>query len=146
MLHLAQVQRDPASSKMGLRLLAHQKGDRVWRVDDSKFLLLDEDGLSEGLLVLVELCENFNVIQLKEAKDWVIELVRQYLTKEAITPEFIDAEQAKLEQWRQELTSQSQDLTRLRLEMETRREQLQELEASLKLEREKLQLDSNSEE
>lgn len=146
MLHLAQVQRNPTSGEIGLRLLAYQKGDRFWGLGNSKFLPLEEDGLSEGLLILVELSENFNIIEMENAKDWIVNLVQQHLTKEAMTSEFIEAEQARLEQWRQELTSQSQDLTRLRLEMETRREQLQELEANLKLEREKLQLDGDKEE
>ena len=141
MLHLAQVRRNSTSGKMELQLLAHQKSEFAWAVSESIVLPFEEEEfLNEGLLLLVELCENSHIINVREAKDWVINLVKQYLTKDLITPAFIEAEQLKIEQWRQELTSQSQDLTRLRLEIETRREQLQELEANLRLEREKLQL------
>ena len=141
MLHLAQVRRNSTSGKMELQLLAHQKSESAWAVNDSTFLPFDQkEFLHEGILLLVELGENFHLISVKEAKDWVISLVKQYLTKDLITPAFIEAEQLRIEQWRRELTSQSQDLTRLRLEIETRREQLQELEANLRLEREKLQL------
>lgn len=140
MLHLAQVRRNSTSGKKELQLLAHQKSEYVWVINDSTVLPFEQEEFVEGMLLLIELGENSLIISAKEAKDWVLGLVKQYLTKDWISPAFIEAEQTRIEQWRRELTSQSQDLTRLRLEIETRREQLQELEANLRLEREKLQL------
>ncbi|MGK7872853.1 MAG: hypothetical protein AB4426_05930 [Xenococcaceae cyanobacterium] len=140
MIHLAQVQRNPTSSKMELHLLAHQKSEHIWGVSKSESLSLDEENsLSEGLLVLVECSENKEILSIQEAKDWVLGLVKKYLTNGAITPEFVEEEQARVEQWRQEITLQSQDLSRQRLEIETLREQLQDLEASLERDKEKLE-------
>lgn len=144
MLHLAQVQKNTTSGKTNLVLLAAQKNNNVWEVQDLEPVPYDQRNLSEGMLVLVSLGENCQILEIKDAKNWVVSLVQQYLTV-PMTPEFIEAERARLEQWRRELTSQSQDVTRLRLEIETRREQLQELEASLKLEKEKLKWQSRNE-
>ncbi len=141
MLHLAQVQKNLTSGEMELKLLAQQKSEHIWGVSNSESLPLDEaNSLSEGLLVLVECNENSQIVGIKEAKDWVVNLVRQYLTNQAITPEFVEKEQARIEQWRQEITAQSLDLTRRNLEIETRREQLQELETSLQQEKEDLEI------
>ncbi|MGF1481126.1 MAG: hypothetical protein ACFB4I_16850 [Cyanophyceae cyanobacterium] len=145
MLHLAQVQKNSTSGETNLVLLAAQKNKDVWEIKNSESLPYDQRNLTEGMLVLVSLGENYQILEIKDAKNWVVGLVQQYLTVGSITPEFIEAERARLEQWRRELTSQSQDVTRLRLEVETRREQLQELEASLKLEREKLKWQSQNE-
>ena len=65
------------------------------------------------------------------ATDWLLDVVKQHFAKGMITPDFVRKEQAKIETWRQEITSQSQDLTRRQLEIETRREQLEELEKKL---------------
>ena len=139
MLYLAQVKKNLTSGGIELQLLAHQQSEHIWEVGDLASMPLSQrDGLSDGLLVLVDLGENHETLEIREAKDWVLNLVQQYLSNSAITPEFVAQEQARIEKWRQELTTQNQDLTRLRLEIETRREQLQELEASLKEEKDKL--------
>ena len=57
--------------------------------------------------------------------------MQHYFDKGVITEAFIKKEQEKIETWRQEITAQSQDLTRRQLEIETRREQLEELEQKL---------------
>jgi hypothetical protein len=141
MLNLAQVKKNLISGETELQLLARQKSDCVWEISQSEALPLDQSNcLSEGLLVLVDLGEENRILSITEAKDWVLGLVKQYLTNSAITPEFVKQEQAKIEQWRQEIASKSQDLTRRYLEIETRREQLQELEETLTREKEKLAL------
>ena len=139
MLHLAQVQIDPASGKLQLQLLARQESEYVWEVNNSEALLLaKETSLAEGVLVLVEMGQNQQIISIQEAKDWVLSILQQYLTKNAINPQFIESEQSKVEQWRQEITAQNLELNRRALEIETRREQLQELEQDLKRDREEL--------
>ena len=90
MLHLAQVRRNSTSGKMELQLLAHQKSEFAWAVNESIVLPFEEEEfLNEGLLLLVELGENSHIVNVREAKDWVISLVKQYLTKDLITPAFI---------------------------------------------------------
>lgn len=139
MLHLAQVKKNLISGEIELHLLARQKSDCVWEMNDLQSLSLGEvNSLNEGLLVLVEMDEDCRILSIKEAKDWILSLVQQYLTDSAVTPEFVKQEQIKIERWRQEMASKSQDLTRRHLEIETRREQLQELEETLTREKEKL--------
>ena len=92
-----------------------------------------------GVLVLVEIGEEQQIISIQEAKEWILTILQQHLTRNAINPQFIKAEQSKVEKWRQEITAQNLDLNRRALEIETRREQLQELELQLKRDREELE-------
>jgi uncharacterized protein (DUF3084 family) len=52
----------------------------------------------------------------------------------------LQQESERVEQWRQSLTLQSQEIARRTLELEARREQLQELEEELRREKKKLEL------
>jgi hypothetical protein len=141
MLYLAQVTRDPISGEIKLLILANQQSEHIWATSNSEVLSIGaQNCLPEGLLILVEVDEDRQIIEIKEAKDWIVSLIGQYLSESSITPEFVQQEQARIEQWRQEIASQSLDLTRRYLEVETQREQIQELEANLKLEKEKLEL------
>lgn len=147
MLHLAQVQRNKSSGEMELQLLARQISEYCWEIVENKSFPLkekEERQLSENLLVLVEFDRDMRILNIDNAKPWTIGLIEKYLTESAITPEFVDREQMKVEEWRQELTTKSLDLTRQQLEIETRREQLQELETSLQ--REKMELEARWEE
>jgi hypothetical protein len=139
MLYLAQVQTNSASGEMGLQLLAHQESEYVWEVSNVEAVpLAKETSLCEGVLVLVEMGEDRQIISIQEATDWILTILQQHLTKNAINPQFIEAEQHKVEQWRQEITAQNLELNRRALEIETRREQLQELEHDLKRDKEEL--------
>lgn len=141
MLYLAQVNKNLTSGAIELQVLACQRSEHSWEIDTAEVLPIGkENSLCEDSLVLVELDENQKIIEIKNAKDWVINLIQQYLSVSSITPEFVREEQARIEEWRQEITAQSLDLTRRYLEVETQREQIQELEASLKLEKEKLEI------
>lgn len=136
MLHLAQVQRNESSGNVELRLLAQQESQYSWAIMNSADTIpaTNFDALNEGVLVLVELCHDYKVLNIREAKDWVLELVQQYLTN-GITPAFLEQEAERAEQWRQDLTLQSQELARKTLELEARREQIQRLEEDLKREK-----------
>ena len=136
MLYLAQVETKPSSGEIQLQVLARQESEYVWSVDNSETLILaKESSLCEGVLVLVEMSQERQIISIQDAKEWVLSILQQYLTKNAINPQFIEAEQRKVEQWRQEITAQNLELNRRALEIETRREQLQELEQELKRDR-----------
>ncbi|CDN16677.1 FIG00876815: hypothetical protein [Richelia intracellularis] len=89
--------------------------------------------LTENLLVLVELSSTGKIEWVEEATNWVLNLVRTFLTT-GITPEILRQEAEKAEKWRQDLTLQSQDLARRSLELEARREQIQSLEENIKRE------------
>ena len=139
MLHLAQVQINPDSEEIQLQVLARQESEYVWSVDNSKTLPLNkESSLCAGVLILVEMNREGQIVSIQDAKEWVLSILQQHLTKNAIDPQFIETEQSKVEKWRQEITAQNLELNRRALEIETRREQLQELEQELKRDREEL--------
>lgn len=140
MLHLAQVEKNDFSGEVELRLLARQQAEYTWAViapedDFSVVQSIDNTAshlyLNQGLLVLVELSETNQVLSIREAKDWVLDMVRQYLVL-GVTPEFLQREAERAEEWRQDLTLQSQELARRLMEMEARQEQIQHLEEDLK--------------
>jgi hypothetical protein len=155
MLHLAKVKQNHFSGEMELHLLAHQTSDGAWEVIETKIFPFncvpnelkkegEENYLRQGVLILVEFTQDFQIVEIREATNWIVNFIERSSTEASIDPEFIDREQARVEEWRQELTTKSLDLTRQQLEIETRREQLQELETSLQ--KEKLELEARREE
>lgn len=139
MLYLAQVTKKGLLGKTTLRLLARRKPDETWApISGEELVEMENNVYNEGILVLAEVGAGRQVLHIKEAKDWVLGLVRQYLGK-GITPEFLEKEVERAEQWRQSLTLQSQDLARRTVELETRREQIQALEEKLRREKRLLQ-------
>lgn len=132
MLHLAQVQNKENGGGVELRLLARQHSENSWAViNPDNVPYTNSNSLQEGMLVLIELSDQREVLSVQNAKDWVLDLVQQYLTI-GVSPNFLKEEAERAEQWRQKLTLESQDLTRRHLEMEARREQIQTLEEDLK--------------
>ncbi|MGK7933653.1 MAG: hypothetical protein AB4041_19780 [Microcystaceae cyanobacterium] len=133
MLYLAYVQKKSDSGETKLCLLAYQKADQLWQMVTSEIVNCHEIDVGEvGNLVLVKLTENQQVVTVENAKEWVVGLVKEYLSYPSLTPEWIEKEQARIEQGRQEITAKSLDLTRRQLELETQREQIQALENQLK--------------
>ena len=133
MLHLAQVQQNQISDEPELRILATQDSENSWSLINKEQILPSPHGkgLSEGLLVLVETDDQKGITNIQSAKNWVLDFVEKYLTL-GITPSFLQQESARIEEWRQDLTLQSQDLGRRQWEMEARREQIQTLEEEIK--------------
>ncbi len=145
MLYLAQVETCDPADTVRLKLLACQEGDRVWSVlaDSEPRLILDmtvdlKATLNRGVLVLVQLSDNQEVLGIELATDWVLALVNDYLS-DGLTPTFFKQEVAHVEAGRQWLASQMQDLGRRALEVEARREEIQILEENLKQERRELE-------
>jgi hypothetical protein len=139
MLHLAQVHKTGFSSQAGLRLLAVQTSETVWSIitEAESFLAVEVNDYSKGELVLVELSSTNQVLSLRDATDWVLDFVGKFLVT-GITPDFLQQETIRAEQWRQSLTLQSQELDRRALELEARREQIQTLEEELKQKKQQL--------
>ncbi|MBE9221136.1 hypothetical protein IQ215_00350 [Cyanobacterium stanieri LEGE 03274] len=140
MLYLAQVVENNISQKLELHLLAMEESSNQWTFCNEEYLSLpDEIESCQGLLLLLDINEKREIIRYRDAKDWVLNIIRDFVTNEGEKcSDFFVNEQVRIEQWRQELTLESQDLTRIKLEMETRREELQQLEHNLSLERKKL--------
>lgn len=143
MLYLAQVQKKGLLGKSGLQLLARQKSENAWAtlVEEETILATEASNFNEGMLVLVELGPSRQALSVYDAKPWLLDVVQKFLVN-GITPEFLQQETERAEQWRQSLTLQSQELDRRALELEARKEQIQEMEAKLK--REKKALDAHS--
>ncbi|MEG4021984.1 hypothetical protein [Microcoleus sp. S13C4] len=150
MLYLAQVQNQENLGDISLQLLACQNSDNTWAILSEKFFLtLQKDFaqnsinsatnvLNEGILVLANVDENSQVLHIQAATNWVLQLVEKYLTT-GFTPDFLQQEAQKAEDWRQSLTLQSQELSRRLIEVEARREQIQNLEAKLQQEKQLLE-------
>lgn len=140
MLYLAQVKNQEVLGEASLELLACQNADDSWAIlSEQKVLTLPKifaresnnfvaNILNEGVLVLADIGENSEILNMRSATNWVVELVDKYL-KNGITLEFLQQEAEKAEEWRQSLTLQSQELSRRLIEVEARREQIQNLEA-----------------
>ena len=143
MLYLAEVQNQENLGEISLQLLASHTSDDTWAIlTEESFLTLPKDFaqnvLNEGMLVLADIGENSKVLHIQAATNWVLELVKKYLTT-GFTPDFLHQEAQKAEGWRQSLTLQSQELSRRLIEVEARREQIQNLEAKLQQEKQLLE-------
>lgn len=146
MLYLAQVVKRERRGRASLKLLAQKKGEYAWATcaDEETVFLEDSSAhcdtttLNEGMLVLVELNTAREVQQVQDAKTWVLEIVKDYLSN-GVSPAFLQEETHRAEQWRQSLTLQSQELGRQALEMEARRDQFQELEENLNTKKKQLE-------
>ncbi|MBD2132359.1 hypothetical protein H6F47_07920 [Sphaerospermopsis sp. FACHB-1094] len=132
MLYLAQVCKNDFLGQYQLRLLARQESEYLWSIisEDTCILLAKGSIMNEKVLVLVELSPTGEIETIEDATSWVLYLVQTYL-KTGITPEFLQQEAEKAEQWRQSLTLQNQDLARRTLELEARHEQIQALQESI---------------
>lgn len=138
MLHLARIQRKTLLGKAEVLLLARQRSEYAWELIESAELCLaaEANALHEGNLVLLDLDDD-KVSNLRDATDWIVKTLGDYLAI-GITPEQLQEEIERAEQWRQSLTLQSQEIGRRVLETEARRDQIQQLEENLKKEKEEI--------
>jgi hypothetical protein len=145
MLYLAQVHKNEFLEQHQLRLLARQEADNLWVIiPEEAFILLGKGNImSEKLLLLVELSATGEIERIDDATNWILHLVQTYLST-GITPDFLEQEAERAEQWRQSLTLQNQDLARRTLELEARREQIQALEESIKRDKNGFQKEESS--
>ena len=152
MRYLAQVHREDLTHTAGhppsaFLLIAVQESDDIWELVEGAPIVKSDRAASYGLntWVLINTSDRQEVLQVEDAKSWIIDLIENYLTL-GVTPEFLRQETERAEQWRQSLTLQSQELDRRALELEARREQLQALEAELKREKQELEDPENTSE
>jgi hypothetical protein len=140
MRYLAQVLPADAAEAPGFVLLAFQESDEAWSISETHSILSSAQATTQlpGNWVLVDLTDSREVVLVQDAKPWILQVIKTYLTF-GITPEFLQQETERAEQWRQSLTLRSQELDRRALEQEARREQIQALEADLKREKQQLE-------
>ncbi|KJH73491.1 pilus motility taxis protein HmpF [Aliterella atlantica] len=132
MLYLAEVQKQKVksgfmgSAKAELKLLAYQRADQSWTpVPGEEAIAAEEvNHLNPGALVLADLNPNRQVQQVREAGRPLVGILQAFSRQ----LEKSKAQEEEIEQWKQSLTYQSEELNRRNMEMEARLDQLQHIE------------------
>ena len=132
MLYLAEVQKKTgfiSSGKPEFKLIACQRGENSWTAvpGDETIGAPDDAAYNAGALVMVELTNNRQVQRHYEAGRSLVSILQTFsnLSKKSKTQE------EEIEQWKQSLTFQSQELNRRELELEARQEQVEQAEADV---------------
>jgi chromosome segregation ATPase len=142
--YLAEVQKQAKSFiggvKTELKLLAFQRNDQSWAGVPTEESIVAEEAnqFNHGVLVLVDLGGNRQVQRPpKEAGKELVAILQNF-------SRLLDKsknQEDEIEQWRQSLTYQSQELHRREMEIESQAEQLQQLEQEWeKLEAQRLEV------
>ncbi|MEA5449772.1 pilus motility taxis protein HmpF [Leptolyngbya sp. CCNP1308] len=132
MLYLAEVQKKTGfigSGKPEFKLLACQRSENSWSAvtGDETLVAPDDASYNAGALVMVDVSGNRQVQRHYEAGRSLTTILQNFsnLSKKSKTQE------EEIEQWKQSLTFQSQELNRRELELESRQEQVEQAEADL---------------
>ncbi|MEH1801657.1 MAG: pilus motility taxis protein HmpF [Nostoc sp.] len=149
MLYLAEVQKQKGGllsggAKTELKLLACQRTDQNWStVSEEVIAAEDASKLNDGALVLVELNPNRQVQRIQEAGRPLVNILQNFSRQ----LEKFKLKEDEIDQWKQSLTFQAQELNRREMDMEVRSEQLQQLEEELQhLEEQKQEVDTSRQE
>ena len=131
MLYLAEVQKQSKGFMGGLetklKLLACQRSDQSWStITGNEFIPAEEaSNFGEGALVTVQLGVNRQIQGTPElAANRVVGILQGF----SRLLEKTKNQEDEIEQWKESLTIQSEELSRRELEMETRLEQLRQIE------------------
>ncbi|MEH2164508.1 MAG: pilus motility taxis protein HmpF [Nostoc sp.] len=149
MLYLAEVQKQKGgllsgSGKTELKLLACQRTDQNWStVSEEVIAAEDASKLNDGALVLVELNPNRQVQRIQEAGRPLVNILQNFSRQ----LEKFKLKEDEIDQWKQSLTFQAQELNRREMDMEVRSEELQNMEEELQqLEQQKQVVDTSRQE
>ena len=145
MLYLAEVQKQSKSFiggiKTELKLLAFQRNDQNWAAVPNEETIAAEEAnnFNAGVLVLVDLGVNRQVQKPPEVAGRQLANVLQNFTR---LLEKSKNQEEEIEQWRQSLTYQSQELHRREMEIEAQLEQMQQVESEFeRLEQQRQEID-----
>ncbi|NEQ97141.1 MAG: hypothetical protein F6K30_10510 [Cyanothece sp. SIO2G6] len=131
MLYLAEVQKKTrafGSGKAEFRLLACQRAEYSWSAVGEEIIPAPDDvPYNSGALVLVDLSGNRSVQRYTEAGKQLVGILQNFSKLQ----EKFKTQEEDIEQWKQSLTYQSQELNRREMELEIRQEQAQEVEDEL---------------
>ncbi|WP_413171284.1 pilus motility taxis protein HmpF [Anabaena azotica] len=148
MLYLAEVQKQKGGllgggSKTELKLLACQRSDQNWSTVSEETIGAEEASkLNDGALVLVELSPNRQVQRIQEAGRPLVNILQNFSRQ----MEKFKLKEDEIDQWKQSLMFQVQELNRREMDMESRWEQLQHLEHEVQdLEKQKQEVKSSRE-
>ncbi|MGB3311323.1 MAG: pilus motility taxis protein HmpF [Nodosilinea sp.] len=143
MLYLAEVQKKTGfigSGKPEFKLLACQRSEHSWSAvtGEESLTAPDDASYNAGALVMLEVSGSRQIQRHYEAGRTLTSILQNFsnLSKKSKTQE------EEIEQWKQSLTFQSQELNRRELELETRQEQVEQAEADLEqLDAQRLELE-----
>ncbi len=142
MLYLAEVQKQKGGllsggAKTELKLLACQRTDQNWStVSEDAISADDASRLNDGALVLVELNPNRQVQRIQEAGRPLVNILQTFSRQ----LEKLKLKEDEINQWKESLTFQAQEMNRREMDMEARLEHLQQMEEEFQ------RLDSQKEE
>jgi chromosome segregation ATPase len=147
-LYLAEVQKQKGgllggSSKTELKLLACQRTDQNWSPVSEEVIGAEEASkLNDGALVLVEVTPNRQVQRLQEAGRPLVNILQNFSRQ----LEKYKLKEDEIDQWKESLTFQAQELNRREMDMEVRLEQLQNMEEEFqRLESQQQEVESSRE-
>jgi chromosome segregation ATPase len=129
-LYLAEIQKQRGGllgggGKSELKLLASQRSDQNWSSVPDETIVADEASkFNDGALVLVDLSPNRQVQRIQEAGRPLVNIL-QNLSRQV---ERFKLKEEEIDQWKQSLNLQVQELNRREMEMESLWEQVQKLE------------------
>jgi chromosome segregation ATPase len=149
-LYLAEVHKQSkgfmGGSETKLKLLACQRNDQSWSVVPGNELIAAEEAnnFGEGALVIISLGTNRQIQGQPElASKRVISILQGF----SRLLEKTKNQEDEIEQWKESLTIQSEELSRREMEMENRLEQLEQMEEEYKqLEQQKEEISRAKEE
>lgn len=135
MLYLAEVQKQSkgfmGGSETKLKLLACQRNDQSWSVIPGNELIVAEEAsnFGDGALVIVNLSTNRQIQgEPESASKRVIGILQGF----SRLLEKTKNQEDEIEQWKESLTIQSEELSRREMEMENRLERLEQMEEEYK--------------
>ncbi|MFO5494302.1 MAG: pilus motility taxis protein HmpF [Cuspidothrix sp.] len=134
MLYLAEVQKQKGGllsggGKSELKLLACQRNDQNWTPVPEEVVPSEEaNKINDGALVLVELSPSRQVQRIQEAGRPLVSILQNFSRQ----MEKLKLKEDEIDNWKQSLMIQAQELNRREREMEARLEQVQQLENDFK--------------
>ncbi|WP_414550639.1 pilus motility taxis protein HmpF [Anabaena sp. CCY 0017] len=148
MLYLAEVQKQKGGllsggAKTELKLLACQRTDQNWStVSEDAISADDASRLNDGALVLVELNPNRQVQRIQEAGRPLVNILQTFSRQ----LEKLKLKEDEINQWKESLTFQAQEMNRREMDMEARLEHLQQMEEEFqRLDSQKEEVETNRE-
>ena len=143
MLYLAEIQKQSKGFMGGvetkLKLVACQRNDRSWGVVNNESITVNEaSDFGDGALIVVNLGTNRQVQgKMELASPQVITILKNF----SRLLEKNHEQEQEINQWKESLAIQSEELSRRQIEMETRLEQVEQMEEEFQqLERQKAEI------
>jgi len=133
-LYLAEIQKQTKGFMGGvetkLKLVACQRNDQSWSLVSNEFTTTDQaSDFGEGALVVLDLGVNRQIQgKVESASQKIVGVLKNF---SRLLEKTKDQEQ-EIEQWKESLTIQSEELSRQKIEMETRFEQVEQMEEEFK--------------